>query len=371
MTFGAVSSTLSRTADPALNASMTTPGVDHVISLLNAIPAEQFGESDDNHYMEYSELSKDRSSTSTCAGGLDAVYVEGLPTDVAHARIVLLAMTHILGKPFNYDTQNGGALMMELKPVKGSLSNTNTTREDFAFHTDDAAIPRDARVEWLQLYGIVNPPNTMTGFAPTLDALNDLKTSGTVDALIKALGELRFRVRFPVSFGFENEVWSDPCPVIEIGEDGDIETRFPSYAIKPVHDDDFVAHAAIAVFLAALERQVINVPLDAGCFLAFNNNRGAHKRGAIGEANNAFKRPPSDNGIVKRCGRRISENNHLIERPRSDHAVGTLFPWSALYSKQDKIVHKTYVDDSLYTSYIASRSNNLGQGGEAPQQTLH
>ena len=217
------------------------------------------------------------------AGDLDAVYVKGLPTDVAHARIVLLAMTHIMGKPFNYDTQNGGALVMELKPIKGSAGNTNSTREDFAFHTDDAAIPRDARVEWLQLYGIVNPPNTMTGFAPTMDALNDLKASGTVDALVKALAESRFRVRFPVSFGFEKEVWSDPCPVIEIGEDGDIETRFPSYAIKPVRDDDFVAHAAIAVFLAALERQVINVPLDAGCFLAFNNSRGAHKRGTIGE----------------------------------------------------------------------------------------
>lgn len=217
------------------------------------------------------------------AGDLDAVYVKGLPTDLAHARIVLLAMTHIMGKPFNYDTQNGGALVMELKPVKGSVGNTNSTREDFAFHTDDAAIPRDARVEWLQLYGIVNPPNTMTGFAPTMDALNDLKASGTVDALVKALGEPRFRVRFPVSFGFEKEVWSDPCPVIEIGEDGDIETRFPSYAIKPVRDDDFVAHAAITAFLVALERQVINVPLDAGCFLAFNNSRGAHKRGTIGE----------------------------------------------------------------------------------------
>tara|TARA_R110002049_G_scaffold108883_1_gene257487 strand:- start:1557 stop:2504 length:948 start_codon:yes stop_codon:yes gene_type:complete len=216
-------------------------------------------------------------------GHLDAVYIDGLPKDVESARIVLVAMTHILGKPFNYDAQNGGALVMKLKPVRGSVGNTNSTREDFAFHTDDAAIPRDARVEWLQLYGIVNPPNTLTGFAPTMDALNDLKASGTVDPLVKALGQPRFRVRFPVSFGFEKEVWSDPCPVIEIGKDGDIETRFPSYAIKPVRDDDFVAHAAIAVFLAALERQVINVPLDAGCFLAFNNNRGAHKRGTIGE----------------------------------------------------------------------------------------
>lgn len=217
------------------------------------------------------------------AGDLDAVYVEGLPTEVAHARIVLLAMTHILGKPFNYDAQNGGALVMELKPVQGSVGNTNSTREDFALHTDDAAMPRDARTEFINLYGIVNPPNTLTGFAPTKDALKELTASGTVDVLVKALSEPRFRVRFPVSFGFEKEVWSDPCSIVEIGGDGDIETRFPSYAVTPVNDDDFVAHAAVAVFLAAMERQVVNVPLDAGCFLTFNNSRGAHKRGAIGK----------------------------------------------------------------------------------------
>lgn len=217
------------------------------------------------------------------AGDLDAVYVEGLPTDSGHSRITLMAMTHILGEPFNYDAQNGGALVMNLKPVKGSVGNTNSTREDFALHTDDAAMPRDARTEFINLYGIVNPPNTLTGFAPTMDALKELNASGSVDRLVKALSEPRFRVRFPVSFGFEKEVWSDPCPILEIGDDGDIETRFPSYAVKPVDEGDFVAHAAIAVFLAAMERQVVNVPLDAGCFLTFNNSRGAHKRGPIGE----------------------------------------------------------------------------------------
>ena len=218
-----------------------------------------------------------------CAGDLDAVYVHGLPTTVAQARIILLAMTHILGQPFNYDAQNGGALVMELKPVEGSVGNTNSTREDFALHTDDAAMPRDARTEFINLYGIKNPPNTLTGFAPTMDALKELNASATVGALVKALSEPRFRVRFPVSFGFDKEVWSEPCPILEISEDGDIETRFTSYAVKPVHDDDFVAHGAIAVFLAAMERHVVNVPLDAGCFLSFNNSHGAHKRGKIGE----------------------------------------------------------------------------------------
>lgn len=215
-------------------------------------------------------------------GEMDAVYIEGLPTSIASARIVLVAMTHILGAPFNYDVQNGGALVMELKPVVGSAGNTNATRDEFGIHTDDAAVPRDARTSFINLYGIVNPPNTLTGYAPTLDALAELKMSGSVEVLLKALSEPRFRVRFPISFGFEEEVWSDPCAIIDMSEESDIDTRFPSYAVKPVDDGDFVAHAAIAVFLAALERHVVNVPLDAGCFLAFNNSRGAHKRGAIG-----------------------------------------------------------------------------------------
>lgn len=217
------------------------------------------------------------------AGDLDAVYIKGLPAEPAHARIILMTMTHVLGEPFNYDSQNNGALVMELKPVEGSAGNTNSTREHFGLHTDDAAMPRDARTDFINLYGITNPPNTLTGFAPTMDALNELKASGAVDDLVKALNEPRFRVRFPISFKFEDEVWSAPCPIVSISEDGGVETRFPSYAVKPVQDDDFVAHAAIAAFHAAMERHVVNVPLDAGCFLTFNNSRGAHKRGVIGE----------------------------------------------------------------------------------------
>lgn len=215
-------------------------------------------------------------------GNLDAVYVEGLPTNAASARIVLVAMTHVLGAPFNYDVQNGGALVMELRPVDGSEGNTNATRGDFRTHTDDAALPRGARAAFINLYGLVNPPGTLTGFAPTAEALAALNASGSVVALIAALGEPRFRVRFPVSFNFAEEVWSDPCAIIELSADGDIDTRFPSYAVRPVDDGDYVAHAAISVFLAALERHFVNVPLDPGCFLTFSNNRGAHKRGAIG-----------------------------------------------------------------------------------------
>ncbi len=146
---------------------------------------------------------------------------------------MLLAVSHILGNPFNYESQNGGALVMQLRPVDGSAGNTNSTREDFALHTDDAAMPRDARTEFINLYGIVNPPNTLTGFASTLEALAELEASSSVEQLVRALKEPRFLVRFPLSFGFAKEMWSAPCSILMISENGDVETRFPSYAVKP------------------------------------------------------------------------------------------------------------------------------------------
>ncbi len=57
-----------------------------------------------------------------------------------------------------------------------------------------------------------------------------------------------------------------------------------------MHEDDFVAHAAISVFRAVLERHVVNLPLNPGCFLSFNNLRGAHKREAIGDGDRLILR---------------------------------------------------------------------------------
>ncbi|MEL6979309.1 MAG: hypothetical protein AAGM38_11600 [Pseudomonadota bacterium] len=216
------------------------------------------------------------------AGEMDAVYIEGLPADLPRAQVLLLGLTHHLGAPFNYASQNGGDLVMKLQPVKGSAENTNSTTAEFKLHTDDAAVPRDARTASICLYGIKNPPGTMTGYAPTLNALAELQTCTAASALIEALYEPRYSVRFPTSFGLDREVWTGPIPIISVATDGSFETRFPSYAIRPVDDRDFVAHAAIAMFSAALQRQVVNVPVNAGCFLAFNNLRGAHCRGAIG-----------------------------------------------------------------------------------------
>nr|WP_244552879.1 TauD/TfdA family dioxygenase [Bradyrhizobium sp. Ghvi] len=144
-------------------------------------------------------------------------------------------------------------------------------------HTDDAALPRDARTEYINLYGIVNPPGTLTSYAAAADALSELDPS-----TIAVLRQERFSLRFPTSFGFAAELWSAPCPIIA-GAGDDIELRFPSYATRASRKGDEAALAALKQLMEALNRHAVGFPLDPGCVLTFNNFRGAHKRDAIGK----------------------------------------------------------------------------------------
>lgn len=230
-------------------------------------------------------------------GVIDAVYIKGFPTEPDVARNIMLGLSSLLGDLFNYDQQNDGKILMELRPAKGSESNTNSTADHFGLHSDDAAVPRGARTEFISLYGLENPPNTLTGFAPTLEALDSMRTDQATKLLVGKLSERDFQVRMPVSFGLESEVWSEPCALVTIDESGDVETRFPSYAVRPINDGDLAAHAAIAAFHGALRGRVVSVPLDPGCFLTFNNNRGCHERGTIGKGDRLILRTYSTSSI--------------------------------------------------------------------------
>jgi len=216
---------------------------------------------------------------------IDALFVTGLPHEVETARLTILAMTTVLGQPFNYKSQNGGELVMSLKPEDGSANNTNATRDEFEAHTDDAYIPRDARVNFIALSGILNPPNTLTGYAPLRDAAADLS-----HLMLARAQEDAFQVRAPSSFGLEAEVWSAPCPLIKFGPDGEIELRFPSYATRPVDRNSKEDWDVIRSLKAALDAHMVQFALNPGTFLSFNNFRGAHKRGAIGKGDRLILR---------------------------------------------------------------------------------
>jgi len=80
---------------------------------------------------------------------------------------------------------------------------------------------------------------------------------------------------------------------------------------------------------------------------------------------------PERANFVEMCEGSISPVDQVRSREWTTSSKRSGTYRRELFPQQDYIMHKTYIDDSLYTSYIASRSNSLGQGGEAPQQTLH
>jgi hypothetical protein len=208
----------------------------------------------------------------------EAVVVHGLPVQEDVAPIIQLALTLQVGEPFNYAEQLGGALAMRLEPKPGSAANTNSTRDEFSKHSDDAAMPEDLRVTWISLYGVENPHGTLTGYAPILQALEHLP--------IEALNPLfspRWQVRFPLSFGFGQEVWSEPRSLLGQDERGRVTIGWPSYATRPLHADDVEALQALAELDQALDREMSFVAVSPGTMLLFSNSHGVHMRTPIAE----------------------------------------------------------------------------------------
>lgn len=211
-----------------------------------------------------------------------AVFVEGLPTDIEHARYIHLAFTMLVGKPFQYDLQNDGQLVMELSPKPGAPAHTNAATGDFDPHTDEGSLDLGFRAHHIFLYGIENPNGTKTKYALTRDALDDIASLELFgEKTIDVMSQPRFTNRVPRSFGLQDDRWSRPVPILNF-EDGVLqETRFVSYGIKPVNPEDHAANAAIALFKHALKRNAHSFELAPGCLLAFNNIHGAHMRDGI------------------------------------------------------------------------------------------
>lgn len=214
---------------------------------------------------------------------IDAIYMVGLPTSKLIAKPLALALAYLHGEPFNYEPQNGGELVMELIPDLEAGENNNATTGEFGAHTDDAAMPFWARTRFISLYGLVNPPGTLTGYASTERALDMLSVRSDLEFVNRILCEPRFEVRFPTSFKLGEDVWKGPMAILRPLESGGFETRFPSYAVRPFDPSDHEGAAAIAAFLSALMEHTVYVPVDPGAYLSFNNARGAHCRGAVGE----------------------------------------------------------------------------------------
>jgi hypothetical protein len=72
---------------------------------------------------------------------------------------------------FQYAEQLDGQLTGSIEPRRDGAPNSNSSPEPFGFHTDDAIMPAEFRVEEISLLSIYNPAGTLTGFAFLEDIL--------------------------------------------------------------------------------------------------------------------------------------------------------------------------------------------------------
>jgi len=218
-------------------------------------------------------------------GQLDAVYATGLPLEENVAALVMMSMSSMIGDLYNFESQNGGALIMKLRPKAGSGQNNNATKGEFLMHTDDAAIPRASRVHHICLLGRVNPVGVYTNYAPLQWAISHMVQldADLAERDIAKLMSPDFQVAFPKSLGVGDEVWTSRRPVLNFGPDGRLELAFPSYNTRPANSHDQDGLGALERLHSALESVKKSIALSPGTYLAFSNLRGAHSRDEIGE----------------------------------------------------------------------------------------
>ena len=207
---------------------------------------------------------------------VDLVYARGLPTGEIEAGLMARILGAATGQLFNYTSQNGGDLLMRLVPTDGGAANSQSTRGDHAWHVDDALIPEACRVQKLSLYGVVNPPGTLTYYASMADAEALLS-----DAHLAVLSEAHWSVKAPASFGWGDEVWSAPHALLSKDWLGRTNIAWPSYNTRQLDPTDPRPAEAVAALLAAVNAVGVGLPVDPGCWMSLNNLRGVHGRGAV------------------------------------------------------------------------------------------
>jgi hypothetical protein len=199
---------------------------------------------------------------------VDCIYVTNLPTEKSITSLLSLALSSAIGKVFNYSSQRGDNLIMEVASDRNSAENPQA---ELDWHTEGAWLPRECRVEWICLLGLDNTPGIYTAYAPIKPVERTLSA-----ATRKWLyGEFAC-FREPLGFGLDVNGWSVPRAILSRSPRGDIEIVWPHHAIRAARSDDTVYDGALMELSAEISRHHLQASVDAGCLLAFNNFRGVH-----------------------------------------------------------------------------------------------
>jgi hypothetical protein len=198
------------------------------------------------------------------------IYVTNLPTEKSTIDLLSLTLGSSIGSVFNYGSQDGGRLVMEMA---SSPRRSERRGEELGWRTEGASIPREHRAEWIGLMGIESAPGSYTAYAP-IGPVEQTLSSRAKTWLYSASASFRA----PDSPASDPQSWSAPRAVLSRSPLGHTEITWPGDAVRAARRDDAIGAGALAELLSELNRQHLRLSLDAGSFLAFNNLRGVHRQ---------------------------------------------------------------------------------------------
>ena len=163
-----------------------------------------------------------------------------------------------------------------MQPKDKSRSNTNSTREVFQAHTDDAYIKPNFRARYIGLLGERNSCSAKTGYS-SISTIIQLLPKVYLDKLYSPL----FQFRIPYSF--ENSgisKWSDSRPILYLDKQGSVSVQCAVYNTRIICDDYLAIKAfeAFSLIINATCRWLVVLPKT---LFVFKNDKGLHQRSKI------------------------------------------------------------------------------------------
>ena len=211
---------------------------------------------------------------------IDCVYVTNLPTERSIVPLLSLSLGSSIGKVFNHGSQSSGRLLME---VTSDRSETEEQHGEFEWYTEGVWIPRERRPEWIGLLGVDDTPGSYAAYAPIRPVEQVL--SSRVKAWLYSPSAC---FGSPSSVVSSANIWSTPRSILSRSPLGHTEIVWPGYAVRAARSDDATYRDALTELSAEIDRQHVQVSVDAGCFLAFNNFRGLHRQALASDGNRLF-----------------------------------------------------------------------------------
>lgn len=187
---------------------------------------------------------------------------------------VLVGITHAIGlHHFGYVEEKEGAIIQDVHPIAGwERTLSNAGRIKFNLHVESPFLPRAARPEAAALITLNNEARTATRVA-VVKEVNAALPSEHVETLRQPL----FSYRHDESFKINGYTLQTPLsPFLKL-VDGFEESRCAIFT--QAHSRE--AELALAAWMDAAEALAIDIVLEPGDILLFNNLRCVHGRGAV------------------------------------------------------------------------------------------